>query len=71
MASLKPCPFCGGEARLYRLEMEYTYYNIVACPDCRVWTRWFASKNDAISAWNTRAEKEPAPLTGGYGHDQY
>jgi hypothetical protein len=45
---LKPCPFCGGEAIAYSLNLE----SFVTCRECRV---TLVKKYDsAIIAWNTR-----------------
>ena len=60
MAELKPCPFCGGEAKL----RETTYGNnigayFVYCAnrDCEVSpsTGYRRFRKEAIEAWNRRA----------------
>ena len=65
MSELKPCPFCGGEARLYPSEAGF----FVGCfnDGCAVnpssgefvadgvWDE--EQKEAAIDAWNTRAER--------------
>ena len=64
MSELKPCPFCGGEVVLSSLEYHDkdndTYYGVdclnyecVACGNIPRFTR----KEDAINAWNRRAEQ--------------
>lgn len=62
--SLKPCPFCGGEARLkkhYRLEQ--TWY--VQCSKCGIKTKnsvqtpyesWKTTMNYPVRLWNRRVE---------------
>lgn len=54
--TLLPCPFCGGEARMRRVDFpdgdaEYVF-------DCACGRKIFetASKAKAVTAWNTRAE---------------
>ncbi len=63
---LKPCPFCGGKAKLkvYRNsqgEKEYFVYctsiyptECAVCPD----TTFYISKDGAIDAWNRRADND-------------
>lgn len=59
MAKLKPCPFCGGEARCsYRRP-----FNIVVCKKCGSHGKMVADcyeqqdgKDEAIKSWNRRAE---------------
>lgn len=53
---LKPCPFCGKEA-------GPPYGNpgqwVVACRDCGGEVAYFAERQQAIDAWNTRPSGEP------------
>lgn len=69
MSELKPCPFCGGEARI-----QYGYPNqqkqgrrmvFVKCRECKAKTEtvyqlpfvaWNDCKRWAIAAWNRRAD---------------
>ncbi len=45
---LKPCPFCGGEARIDKLyENEWYVY----CPKCE---RHYDTEQEAIENWNAR-----------------
>lgn len=50
--TLKPCPFCGGEAATWDNGLPDT---IVACRSCDVQTRWHQSREEAVSVWNRRA----------------
>lgn len=62
--NLKPCPFCGGEARLKKHQkMNNTWY--VQCRDCGIRTLnytqaafecWSVSRDEAIAHWNKRKE---------------
>lgn len=64
MAELKPCPFCGGEAKLVITAMVYGLddikrkYGYVRCgrdyPRCCVQQPDEVRLEDAIEAWNTR-----------------
>ena len=63
MAELKPCPFCGGKAVLEH-EHAGAGYSYIRCTECRVkgltFIRKFerSSDQEAIEAWNRRAEDE-------------
>ena len=56
MAELKPCPFCGGGA----VVIDNGCFVDVSCKNfhCRGWEDilMFKSKEEAIEAWNRRAE---------------
>lgn len=50
---LKPCPFCGGEAKLTDLTQAPESW--VECKECGARTRFFSNSEEApVSAWNTR-----------------
>jgi hypothetical protein len=59
---LKPCPFCGGRAKVGRLGAIGVVFYVHCCsfgkrkPDCpsRPTTSLFATKAAAIAAWNKR-----------------
>lgn len=63
--NLKPCPFCGGEAKL---STYYDFYK-VHCNSDDCWAevsigdayngvgKWYGSVAEAVDAWNTRAER--------------
>ena len=55
MAELKPCPFCGGEAKLAEGELGQWIVRCTKCP-CDVGRYWFSRKADAKKAWNRRAD---------------
>ena len=58
---LKPCPFCGSEAKIegYSPLEGYYLYN-VGCNQCEFspFTMDYSKKQEAITAWNTRKEGE-------------
>lgn len=61
MSELKPCPFCGGEAKLENESPARVSF--VKCKDCGARTYKYriafdhASDERAIKAWNMRAEE--------------
>lgn len=56
---LKPCPFCGGEAKVIFSRTTEVQWKVrcksVDC-DVRPTTSWFIEKEDAIDRWNRRTE---------------
>lgn len=59
---LKKCPFCGGEAHIYKAMEDYPNW-VVECMECRIGTSWHADRGKAIKLWNARAADENPPLT--------
>lgn len=65
---LLPCPFCGGEAKLHQ---DVSYHTgkpladewFVICPPCDLIRdqAWAVPKDEAIAAWNTRAQETLSP----------
>ena len=55
MAELKPCPFCGGGAKL--ISRGGLHYVVCYIKTCHIVprTNWYKEKNEAIEAWNRRA----------------
>ena len=58
---LKPCPFCGGEARLtYSTDNHHQPYvtcDTPKCPGCNGYQWHYHTEAEAIEAWNRRAER--------------
>ena len=61
---LKPCPFCGGEAALAIDEFTDNENSCIGeiysvqCRNCIACTKWDASSDNAIAAWNRRVNNE-------------
>ena len=60
---LKPCPFCGGEAKLYNQKVVGGYdYSYVQCKKCHIQTACYDISTDYCSSematedWNRRAD---------------
>lgn len=53
----KPCPFCGSSIPGVVTNTELNAYRIV-CRKCFIYTDWFDTEEEALAAWNTRAELE-------------
>lgn len=52
--TLLPCPFCGGEAELTGFDApEYWVW----CPKCKASADMHTGMENAIAAWNARAEQ--------------
>ena len=49
---LKPCPFCGGEARVETVYEGYSY--AVECTNCMVRMEGADTEAQAIACWNRR-----------------
>lgn len=71
MAELKPCPFCGGEAKValvrpnFMLKKLHNRYVAAGCPSCGAATRLFWANNKTKSplineAHENGAKKEAA-----------
>lgn len=48
---LKPCPFCGGAARVCNWGVW-----VVCCTECGASADWDCERRSAIENWNRRAE---------------
>lgn len=60
MNMLRPCPFCGGEARPEKHVVDsngkrWIYYAVI-CGRCKASTGWKSKRVNSITAWNMRAE---------------
>lgn len=57
MSELKPCPFCGGEAKVYWLDYEEAWFAGCGNNGCHVWPHiCHNTEAEAIEAWNRRYE---------------
>ena len=51
---LKPCPFCGGEAKCIEF---YGLYHVICC-NCHIAGKDCSTRESAVSAWNNRPIEE-------------
>ena len=59
MIELKPCPFCGGDAKIetFKTAMEADARYRVRCGSCWCQTDWeYWSAEDVATAWNRRVD---------------
>lgn len=52
MTELKPCPFCGGEAKMFSAKVNTFDRYVVYCQKCDASSHAFFLQNDAADAWN-------------------
>ena len=60
---VKPCPFCGGEARMLHNMSKTDYW--VECMNCKTCSPGDLNnhtKEEAIAAWNTRVEPQKVAI---------
>lgn len=57
MSELKPCPFCGGRAKIEKIQVTGNYR--VSCEKCPVTVGryWYFEESKAIEAWNRRVRE--------------
>lgn len=60
MTELKPCPFCGGEAKMIKFQKvgSETCEYVMQCWGCHAKTRVCKTDEEAIRAWNRRWNDE-------------
>ena len=53
---LKPCPFCGNPADLWKDWDDGTYEPVycVGCTHCTIRTDWTGKQKEAVQQWNAR-----------------
>ncbi|MBR5874833.1 MAG: Lar family restriction alleviation protein [Oscillospiraceae bacterium] len=56
---LLPCPFCGGEAEMFPMNIKPQYGYWVVCSNCGAEQPQYKTKEESIKAWNTRTNTIP------------
>lgn len=51
---LKPCPFCGGEAKV--VDQFYVSARYVICEHCGATSSWCLTNEQAVKSWNRRVD---------------
>ena len=55
MKELKPCPFCGGKAKILSRAIDWLLdEHIIKCESCNCRTDTYETKGEAREAWNKR-----------------
>lgn len=55
MEKLKPCPFCGGEAKVFGNYDDSDYHVNCTNDECGCyWVNYYKTKEEAVEAWNRR-----------------
>lgn len=54
-SNLKPCPFCGGKAKVSTKDNKFFPYSVF-CTTCYVGTDTYIHRDEAIASWNHRYE---------------
>ena len=62
MSELKPCPFCGSEAKLFADKKTYDWGAVCQQPECECNAKisYCSTREEAIEQWNRRTT-EPDP----------
>ena len=55
---LKPCPFCGGKAKVYKEDKADEFTFVAACTECFCEVNGVHTKQEAINAWNIRVGEQ-------------
>ena len=68
MSDLLPCPFCGEQHQLVIDTYDVTacgteQKTVIECLECGTRSRPYSTREDAINAWNTRAQPTYNPAT--------